>query len=402
MANKSNKNERGMANVFWLGLVSLFTDISSEMLKPVIPLFLSSVLGASGALIGLIEGIGEASERIFSVFAGWLSDRMARRKPLVIFGYSLSTVMKGVYALTVVWYQMLFARFIERMGKAIRNPPRDALIAESIGVGERRKGYALHRILDTIGAIIGPLVAIVALAFMATNFEMAARTIFALSLIPGVIAVAILIIFVREKGNNARVGRKESLSKIAADITNVSKYGPSFGKLLVASAILMVGWPMQAFFYLKSAEVGFDLGGTLAVAALFSIAYIAGATFLGIATRWLRGIGSKAILSAAIFCVAASLFVLSVTYSNGQFVVLFAIIGFITGLFEVEIRNYISKLVPSEKLAGAFGTYQTVTGVAALASGIVLGLLWDVSSTIALQFAAVIAVVAFVLFVLRS
>jgi MFS family permease len=129
----------GMANIFWLGLVSLFNDVSTEMLTPILPLFLSNVLGASGALIGLIEGVGNASEKILSVFSGWLSDRMSRRKPLVIFGYSLSTVMKGVYALTFVWYQMLFARFIERSGKAIHTPPRDALIAESIVTNERRE-----------------------------------------------------------------------------------------------------------------------------------------------------------------------------------------------------------------------------------------------------------------------
>jgi len=393
-------------NVLWLGLTSLFADISSEMLNPILPLFLFNVLGASGAVIGLVEGIAKASEHILSIFSGWISDRIGKRKSVTLVGYLLSTLMKASYAFAFSWPQLMLARIIERSGKAIRNPPRDALLAESLSSSQQRKGFSLHRVLDTLGAILGPFVTIAFLMIIGVNLQTliqdpdllsaVSRQIFILSLVPGIIGVAIIALLVVENNNNRKEHqkkKKESPRVLLKDIFNISKYGPKYKKFLVSSLILYLAMPTMAFLYLRASQTGFVIVDILLIAALYNITYIIGAWVVG-RTKF----KDKAIISAGMLVLAITFF--SFIFTKGiSFILPFAMFGFVFGIFEVAMRTYTSKLVPSKILAGAFGAYRTLTGVSILVSGISLGILWDINPDFTFLAAGILSLLAFAYFV---
>jgi MFS family permease len=393
-------------NVVWLGLTSLFSDISTEMLNPILPLFMFNVLGASGALIGLVEGIAKASEYILSIFSGWLSDRMQRRKPITVLGYLIATLMKAGYAFAFTWPQLLLARIVERSGKAIRNPPRDALLSESVSASKQRWGFSLHRILDTLGAIVGPFVTIAFLFFLGVNLQTltqdpallssVARQIFLLALIPGFICVVIVAIFVVEAKNDGKKIRKyreEKLGALLKDMFNLSKYGQRYRKFLAASLILFLAMPSIAFLYLKASQTGFVIVDILLIAAMYNITYIIGAAFAG-----RMRLKDETALSACMLILALAFF-LFVPVKGLVFLVPFALFGFVFGVFEVAMKTHISSIVPSKMLAGAFGAYNTLIGLAILASGIILGLLWDVNPEYMFTAAGILSLCAFAYFV---
>ncbi|MFH0838099.1 MAG: MFS transporter, partial [Patescibacteria group bacterium] len=177
-------------NVFRLGLTSFFTDLSSEMIFPVLPIFLTSVLGANMAVIGLIEGVAESAATILKLISGWVSDKFGKKKPLIVAGYSFSAVTKPLLALTTHWWQVLVIRIADRVGKGIRTAPRDALIAASVPQNKRGAKFGLHRTMDTAGAVAGTLVSFLLLQrYLGDAFKI----IFLLSAIPGAIAVAVLV-----------------------------------------------------------------------------------------------------------------------------------------------------------------------------------------------------------------
>ena len=180
--------------IWALGFVSLFMDISSEMIHGLLPVFLNSVLGASAEIIGLIEGVGEATASISKFVSGWISDRVGRRKPLTVIGYGLAALSKPIFALAPTSSVVLAARFSDRVGKGIREAPRDAMVAEMAPPGLRGAAYGLRKALDTVGAFAGPLIAIALMATLHDNF----RVIFWLALIPALIAVSVLWVAVRE------------------------------------------------------------------------------------------------------------------------------------------------------------------------------------------------------------
>ncbi|MDD5382348.1 MAG: MFS transporter [Candidatus Margulisbacteria bacterium] len=196
-------------NVVWLGFVSLFNDMASEMIYPVVPIFLTTVLGAPMQVVGLIEGIAESTASLLKVFSGWFSDLVGKRKPLTVFGYSFSTVSKLLLAVAHLWPVVLLARFIDRFGKGVRVAARDALIADSTTEGSRGAVFGFHRTMDTLGAIGGPLIALFLMSVIHLNF----RLIFLISFVPALIGVLILQFFVTEarKPPN-RSNRRSSLA----------------------------------------------------------------------------------------------------------------------------------------------------------------------------------------------
>lgn len=374
------------SNVWWLGLTSMFTDVSTEMLAPIMPFFLR-MIGAGAFGIGLIEGLAHATERGLSVFAGWASDKLKVRKPIILLGYGLSTVMKALYVVIFDWPAMIVPRFFERSGKAIRNPPRDALIVESVPVAERRVSFALHRILDTIGALVGPIVSfgLVVLIF-GTITESSARTIFLLAVIPSAIAVALLWTFVREPPKLRTTGIE------LKEIFDVRQYGSRFVTFLTACVFFYLAWPQQAFFYLKLNEVGFAVEHILLLATAFQASYIAGATLITkMRMRPKRAIEFEFVALGFVFLALA--FVRD-TWSS---LALFLAYGALIGVFEVDSRVYIPYVVPKRILASAFGTFRTATGMAIIISGILIGALWSIASMLAFIFAGALTLAAAVL-----
>src|SRR5579875_3449501 len=202
--DKREKKIVGLSPVIFVtGLVSLFTDLSSEMIVPVLPLFLTSVLHVQVGAVGVIEGVAESTASVLKLFSGWISDRIGKRKPLMLAGYGFSNLVKPLFALSTSWAQVLTIRFADRFGKGVRGAPRDALIADSASKEERGRAFGFHRALDTIGAALGPFTAFVILIIFHGNY----RTVFWVSAIPGILAVILLIFFLKEvkaKPNNER------------------------------------------------------------------------------------------------------------------------------------------------------------------------------------------------------
>src|SRR3989338_5827791 len=213
-------------NVIVLGIASFFTDISSEMLYPIIPIFLTATLGAPMSVVGLIEGIAESTASVLKALSGWFSDRIRKRWPFVITGYTLSSLAKPLLFLAYAWPTVLVARFIDRFGKGLRTSARDALIADSTDVAYRGKAFGFHRAMDTLGACIGPLLAIWFLTALKDNL----RPIFLIAFIPALLTVLILIFFLKKEPPH---------SGAAADVIkfDLKSFNPAFKRFLLISSI---------------------------------------------------------------------------------------------------------------------------------------------------------------------
>lgn len=395
MPNKKTKN-----NVLVLGITSFFNDISSEMLVPLIPLFLANVLGAPGIVIGLIEGAAKAGEQLFAVFVGWYSDKVGKRKFLVALGYLIPTIAKGLFAFAFSWPMFFLFRFIERTGKAVRTPPRDALLAESVETSKRRRGFAVHRIFDQLGGMLGPLVTITLLAYIFLDFEQAARSIFLFSVIPGALAIIILWTFVKESKEDIDRVKKKFTNMKFWDTFKINGYGTEFVSLLKTFGVFYLVWPALAFFYLKAQDVGIQVSEILLIAFVYSVFYVIGAGFLSYISKW-KKIKNRGAITLGILGMAFVFFLMSIATSAAQFIPAFALYGFLFGMTEVEIKSYTSVIVDKKRLASAYGVYQTTTGIAALFGGLIIGTLWDFNPSYAFQVSGVIALAALGMFIRR-
>ena len=364
-------------NVFILGLVSFFTDISSEMLYPIIPIFLTTVLAAPMSIVGLIEGIAESTASILKVVSGWLSDRSGKRKPYVIYGYSLSTISKPLLAFAATWHFVLVARFLDRFGKGLRSSARDALIADSTEAQYRGKAFGFHRGLDTVGAVIGPLIALLFLYFLDGNYQI----IFLIAFIPALISVVLLFLFVSEKK-----GEKKDVLQL-----KISDFSREFKIFLFITIVFAIGNSSNVFLILRAKNI-FDTSGgipsiitstfgTMAVTAIvilayvvFNITYSLSSMPAGILSD---KIGRRNVMVGGFLIF--SLVYLGFALANEGYLVwiLFAIYGFYMAMTEGVSKAFVVDMVPPDKRGTAIGFYYTATGLLALASSIIAGLLWD-------------------------
>ncbi len=371
-------------NVFILGLVSFFNDIASEMIYPLVPIFLTSVLGAPVSVVGLIEGIAESIASILKVISGWMSDKMQKRKPFVISGYSLSAFSKIIFSLAYSWPVVLLARFIDRFGKGTRTSARDALITESSDSSARGRTFGFHRGMDTMGAVIGPLLAIVAMQILNENY----RTIFLLSFIPAFIGVLLLFFFVKEKDRK---------SKSTADFQfNWKSLDPSFKVFLFISFIFALGNSSNAFLILRAQNLGLSVTMVMLAYVLFNFVYAVFSLPAGIISD---KIGPKKILLAG-FLLFAVIYLFFGLITKSIFIwLLFPFYGIYMALTEGIGKAYISNLIPKEKAGTAFGIYQTTIGLCTFFASWIAGLLWSyVSISAPFIFGSVMAMLAALLF----
>lgn len=268
-----NKTYFGLKkNVFFAGLVSFFMDVSSEMIYPLMPLFLANVLGINKSMIGLIEGIAEATASLLKVFSGWLSDRLGQRKNLMIAGYAISTLSRPIIALACVWQQVLAARFIDRLGKGIRTAPRDAIIAESTEASHLARAFSFHRSMDTVGAVVGPAIAMLLLQLHSGNYQM----VFWLSMVPGIMAVFTIILFIRDKRTAAYTpGERPRLS--------LRHFNWRMKFFILIATIFALGNSSDAFLILRAEQVGVAPVLIPAVYLTFNLIYSLSAIPAGIA-----------------------------------------------------------------------------------------------------------------------
>jgi len=347
--------------VFILGIVSFLTDISSEMVYPLVPLFLTSVLGAPLAAVGLIEGLAEGAASMFKTAGGWASDRLRARRPLVFVGYALSAITKPLLAAAYVWPVALLVRFGDRTGKGIRTAPRDALVADATPPELRGRAFGFHRAADTLGAVVGPAVALGLLAAFSDNF----RLIFILAFLPAVAAVALI----------ALVGERPP-APAPAGTTRIAwrELGSGFYVFLGISLVFALGNSSDVFLLLRAKDVGLGNSEVVLGYMLFNLVYSTLAMPAGIVSDRL---GRRSVIGGG-FAVFAMVYLGFALAGRGAVVwPLFAVYGVHMALTEGVGRAFVADFVPSERRATALGLYQGAMGGMILLSSVIAGALWD-------------------------
>ncbi len=396
-------------NVVWMGVVSFLNDLSSDMIFPFIPIFLTSVLGASYAFVGLVEGIADATSSILKIASGWLSDKLAKRKRLVVIGYSLSALAKPFLAAAAVPWHVLGVRFMDRVGKGMRDAPRDALISFSTERAILGRAFGFHRAMDTLGAALGPLVAFAVLPFINQNY----RTLFLLSFIASFFAVLILIFFVRELrpgvGETAGAAApKERPLVVDVRVIESRRHGtpnkPSGLKLLGwpfflflgVATLASLGKASEAFLILKASEVGVALALLPILYFVFNVTFALLSAPLGmVADR----VGKRNTFMAGLLVFSAVYFGLAFGATSSTIWFLFAFYGLYAALTEGVGRAIVAGLVRPEVRATAFGIYNASTGLALLPSSVIFGYLSQrFGSPIAFSYGAGLALAAVVVF----
>jgi MFS family permease len=395
--NNTNKEKpSGLRNVLALGLVSFFTDFSTEMVLGILPLFIVNNLGASRAILGAIEGSAELVSYGFRMVSGSLSDKMGKRKIFILAGYGLSTFSKPFFALSTGWLDAFIVRTTDRIGKGLRTAPRDALIADSVSESISGKAFGIHRTIDQMGAILGPIAAFSLLQIMDI------RGVFIVSLIPGAIAVLILILFVKEIAIK-RGAHSKTAATVFSNFGTVMSDNKPFVFLLIISGIFSLGAFNFSFVLLKASELGIDNDLIPIVYAVINVSH----TAIGIPSGILADkIGKEKVLiiGYSIFAVSTVLMAAISSAENSIYAfVLAAIFGLYIGILETVQRAVVPRYVSSEFRGTAFGVYNVVLGTSFFVSNVVFGFLWDnynlnvaVVYSIGLTSAAIIGMFVFI------
>ena len=366
-----------------LGLVSLLTDASSEMIYPLLPSFLSGVLKTGPAFLGLIEGAAEALASLLKLVAGRLSDRAPRRKPFVVFGYGLSTLARPLVALAVTPLQVLAVRLADRFGKGVRSAPRDAMLASVVAPAERGRAYGFHRAMDHTGATIGPLLASAALF---AGFEL--RTVFALAWIPGLLSLLALVFGVKED----RAAAPPVAPATEPRAQEASPTSRPFKAYLLVLALFALGNSSDAFLLLRAQELGVSLAF---IPLLWTFHHLvkAGLSTLGGAFSDRAGRRRAIGLGWAIFALAY----LGFARARGPIMVfvLFAVYGLFHALTEGPEKALVADLSEATERGRAFGLYHAVTGAMILPGNLLTGFLWQrYGASVALATGAALAALA--------
>ena len=368
-------------NIFALGAVSFLTDVATEMTYPLLPLFLATVLGASATYVGTIEGAAESMAALLKLAGGWWSDRVSRRKPLVLIGYALASAVRPLIGLAQSAVQVLGIRLTDRVGKGIRTSPRDALIADSVDPSIRGRAFGFHNAADNLGAVLGPLLAFAFLRWAGLPL----RTVFLLTAIPGALAVLTLIFGVREVPKTApekRVG--------GADLK--APLGGRFWAYLGVLLLFTLGNSTDAFLLLRAGQLGVATALIPILWALLNLVKAVANTPGGILSD---RIGRKPLIAAGWLVYAAVYFLFGCAGQAWQAWALFAVYGLYFGLTEGVEKALVADLVPADRRGAAFGWYNLAIGIGALPASLLFGALWDRwGSAAAFDFGALLALAA--------
>jgi MFS family permease len=347
-------------NIYLLGLVSLLNDASSEIIQPILPLFISS-LGAGGLAIGLIGGLSDGLPSLLKLLSGYWSDRLKRRKPLVAAGYGISAVGKLLLALSSTWQQVFILKTLERSGKGIRSAPRDAIIAESAPREMRGRGFGIHRALDSLGAVIGSV-----LAYLLWQGGMDFRTIF---VVAGIVAFVALLPLIPVKERN-----KSPVNCLRPGLSNLS---PDLGRFVAIASLFALGNFSYMFFILRAQEFftgKMTIGAPLLLYVLFNLVY----TLFSIPSgSWSDRVGRKKVLSVGYSLFALVSLGFALVSSAPWLVLLFALYGLVFAIVDGAERSFVSDLCEADVRGTGLGVYYGAVGVSALGSGVVAGALWQ-------------------------
>ncbi len=383
---KSSGNERAYPerrifslnpNVFFLGVVSLLTDVSSDMIFTLVPLFLRNVLGAPFIYVGLVGGISESADAIFRIFSGWLSDKIGRRKILAVWGYSISTAVKPFMLLAGNWGAVLSVRFGDRVGKGVRSSSRDALIADSVSAEERGRGFGLHRAMDATGAVLGLAIAAVIVYLVQGSgawqlTQESYRWMVLIGIIPAVLAVLVLALFVRERRRKkSSSGNPQGDSFLAG---TRSGFDTRFKIFLAIMAVFTLGNSSDFFVILRAQDIQAPLIQVVIMLVVFNATHAVTALPIGMLSDRL---GRRWIITLGWFIYALVYLGFALASSVWQVWLLFAGYGIYYGVVEGVARAFVADLVPEEKRGTAYGLYHGVVGLTLLPASLVAGWLWE-------------------------
>lgn len=385
VSNAKKKHKWLNRNIFGMGLASLFSDWNHEMASAILPLFLSSVLGAPAFALGVIEGVADGISTIFEVWSGWYSDRIGKRKGLAAIGYFITAFSKATFAFATNWWQVLIGRTVGWIGWSIRSPTRDALLVESTSAATVGRAFAFHRIMDTLGAIAGPLTATLLIAHVSI------RTIFLISLIPGMCAFFSIIFLVKEKVK-------------APDVRNtwqsVKDLSPDFIKFLVPVGLFGISNFAPTLLILRAQELlssshGAVMAGTLSV-GLYTFSNIVYA-FVGYPIGMLADrYSKKAILSIGYLLFGLLCFGFLVADGSLGFLgLLFSVSGIYTAIVESSQPALASNLISEDQRGAGYGVMSSVDGIGDFLSSIIVGAMWTyISPTVGFAFGGILAILS--------
>lgn len=343
----------------------MFMDISSEMIHSLLPVFLVGTLGASVVVVGLIEGAAEATASISKVFSGWLSDRLGKRKVLAVIGYGLGALTKPVFPLAVTPFEVFGARFADRIGKGIRGAPRDALVADITPPGVRGAAYGLRQGLDTVGAFVGPLVAMGLMVLFSNNI----RSVFAWAVVPAAIAVLLLVVGVEEP-RRAATGQRRPPPIRWSDVRDV---GPAYWSVVAVGMVFTMARFSEAFLVLRARDVGLAMALVPVVMVLMNGVYaVIAAPAGGLSDRMDR----RVVLAAGLGVLVLADVALAMLPSVPGVLLGVALWGLHMGLTQGVLAALVADAAPDHLRGTAFGVFNLASGVAMLAASALAGVLW--------------------------
>lgn len=376
-------------NVFVLGLVSLFNDMASEMIYPIVPIFLTSVLGAPVSIVGLIEGIAEGLASFLKFVFGYWSDRIGKRMVFVINGYSFGAVSKLLIGLATSWPLVLFARIIDRLGKGLRTSPRDSLLLQNATENNRGFIFGFHRAMDSMGAVLGPLIALLLLDV----FKEDIRTIFFIAFIPGLIGVILLVLLVREKSRVSSPSPQPYPLQGEGFPASFKSINQSLILFFIISVIFSLGNSSDAFLILQAKNLGLTTTLTVLAYVLYNISQTIFATPAG---HLADKIGARRVYAAGLIVFALVYLAFGLSKNPSVLWILFPIYGVYIAFTDGVSKAYISEFI-TEKISGTyFGLYQTGISIAAFFASFIGGLLWSTfSPSVTFYYGATMAALAF-------
>lgn len=356
-------------NVWIVTATSFLTDISSEMLVHLLPLFLANILGVRTSVIGLIEGVAETTASLLKVFSGWLSDRLGDRKWLAVGGYSLSTLAKPFLLVANTWGAVLAVRFTDRVGKGIRTAPRDALVADSIDAKHRGLAFSLHRAGDTAGAVVGLLIALIVVYLLQgrdlTLAQPTFRVIVLFSIPPAVLAVLVLALGAKNVPVDAQRARPR---------LSLAGFDGRFKRFLLVMVLFTLGNSSDAFLVLRAQNLGLSVAGVMGVLVLFNLVYALISTPAGALSD---RIGRRKVIIGGWLAYAAIYLGFGLAGAAWQIWALFALYGIYYGMAEGAGKALVADLVQPAQRGTAYGVYNAAIGLAAFPASLIAGLLWQ-------------------------
>jgi len=357
---------RSIPSGIWvLGFVSLLMDISSEMVHSLLPLFMVTVLGASALTIGLIEGLAEATALIVKVFSGALSDYLGRRKGLALFGYALGALTKPLFALAPTAGVVLTARLIDRVGKGVRGAPRDALVADIAPPHLRGAAFGLRQSLDTVGAFVGPLIAVALMLLWANDF----RAVFWVAVVPGAMAVVLLLVGVHEPRRATAERRTNPITR-----ANLARLSRAYWWVVVIGATFTLARFSEAFLVLRAQQVGIPLALVPLVMVAMNVVYAFSAYPFGkLSDRMSHG----RLLAAGLLVLVAADLMLALGAGWPGLLIGVSLWGVHMGMTQGLLAAMVADTAPADLRGTAYGLFNLVSGFAMLLASVVAGLLWD-------------------------